>query len=162
VVAVLFGPQGSQISQSSKIVVYSVQGEYLHTQATVLARDTYQRDFGQDLPSVEFSGPTWSPDGEELLVIRSTTDANPGGEALLFDAALSGYERLPFGDHVTRVAWRKDGRWLAYVVSDEGQNTPISCPDQLGGEIWLANMETLDTQLLVTDTLYIEQPAWRP
>jgi Tol biopolymer transport system component len=158
-VAVLFGPG---TSQSSKVVIYTVQEEHLSIKATAVAQDTYQHDFGRDLPSVEFSDPTWSPDGEELLVIRSTTDANPGGEALLFDAALSDYERLPFGDHVTRAAWRKDGRWLAYVVSDEGQNTPISCPDQLGGEIWLANMETLDTQLLVTDTLYIEQPAWQP
>jgi hypothetical protein len=158
-VAVLFGPTASQLS---KVVIYTVQEDCLHIKATAIARDTYQRDSGQDLPSVEFANLTWSPDGEGLLVIRSTTDARPGGEALLFDATLSDYKRLPFGEHVTRAAWGTDRRWLAYVISDDKQNTPTSCTDRLRGEMWLADMETLDTRALVTDTLYIEQPAWRP
>jgi Tol biopolymer transport system component len=146
----------------ANIVIYTVQEDHLHIEATVDARDTYQRDFGRDLLSVAFTDLAWSPDGQQLLIIRSTTDARLGGEALLFDAALSDYQRLLFGENVTEVAWTKDGKWLAYVTSNEEKNAGSYCSDRFRGEIWLANMETLKTQIVVTSTLSIYPPAWRP
>lgn len=158
-VAVLFGPTATQLS---KVAIYTVQEDHLYVKAIVVARDTYRHDFGQDLISVEFSNLAWSPDGQRLLVIRSTTDTQPGGEGLLFDATLSDYQRLPFGENITNVTWKKDGRWLAYVMPSNGKNNSGCCSDRFRGEIWLANMETLKTQVLVTSTLTIYQPSWRP
>lgn len=152
-VAVLFG---------TKVNIYTIQRDYLDVKATVDVRDTYQRDFGQDLVSAAFGRPVWSLDGQRLLVIRFTTDAKLGGEVLLFDAALSNYQRLPFGDNVTEVVWTTDGKWLTYVTSNGGRNTSSSCADFFRGEIWLADMETLKTQVVVTDAFSIYPPAWRP
>ncbi len=158
-VAVLFGLGAAQ---SSKIVIYTVTEEYLHIRATVVARDTYRRDFAQDLPGAEFVNLTWSPDGQQLLAIRSTTDVQPGGEVLLFDASLSNYQRLPFGPNVTEVTWKRDGKWLVYVVSSDRRDNSNRCFEHLSGELWLAEMETLEFQFLVAGTLSIDRPSWRP
>jgi Tol biopolymer transport system component len=152
-VVVLSGPD---------VEMYEVRENHLQVKAAVDARDTYQRDFGRDLISVALGCPVWSPDGQKLLLIRSSTDAKLGGEALLFDAALSDYQRLPFGDNVTYASWTKDSKWLTYVTSNGGRNTSSSCADFFRGKIWLADIETLKTQVVVTDAFSIYPPAWRP
>ena len=152
---------GLSASQKSKVIVYNVLENHLQVKSVAVARETYQRDYGEDLISVEFYDLAWSPDGQKLLVIRSKTDADTGGEVLLFDSALSDYQRLPFPGDTTRLVWTKD-KWLVYVTGSNEETSSGSCAGPLRGEIWLADMETLESQLLITDTLFIEQPAWRP
>jgi hypothetical protein len=155
-VAVLFG---ATASQPSEIVVYVVHTDHLEMEANATARAIYQQDYGDDLPSVEFGDLTWSPDGQSLLVVRSTTDAQAGGEILQFGSGLQDHQRLPFGENATRLIWEK-GNWLTYVTASSGNQD--HCNERFAGEVWIANMESLESQRLVTDTLYIERPAWRP
>jgi hypothetical protein len=91
-------------------------------------------------------------------VTRYTSDAQQGGEAILFDKALSDYQRLPFGE-VTQFAWTI-GKWLAYT--QPVHKVESFCTNPFLGEVWLANMETLEVHHLVTDAVYIYQPVWRP
>lgn len=186
----------------SKIAVYKVYQNQLELLAeSETARETYQRDYGEDLNSVEFYNLSWRPDGQ-LLVIRSSTDAKPGGEVLVFDESLSSYHRLPLEKNVTRLIWQPDGQllviqssidtkpagevlvfdenlssyrrltfgenvtqliwldeqWVVYVTGYDDDTCYISSR----GEVWLANMNTLETKLLITNTLSIENPTWRP
>jgi Tol biopolymer transport system component len=157
-VAVIFGIGAAQ---QSKLVVYTVHEDHLRVKAAVIARETYKHDYGEDLISVEFGVLAWSLDGEKLLVTRSISDAHPGGELLSFDADLTDYRRLPF-DNVTELAWMPDGQWLAYVTPTHRGGDRVPCAGFLGGEIWLADMETLETQIVVTDTMYLARPVWRP
>lgn len=152
---------GLSATQKSNVVIYTVHKDRLQIKATAVARETYQRDYGEDLISVGFYSMTWSPDGRKLLLIRSETDARTGGEVLLFDLNLSDYQRLPFRKDTTGLVWTMD-RWLVYVTGSDRETGSSSCAGRLRGEIWLADMETLETQVLVTDTLFIERPAWRP
>lgn len=141
----------------SQVAVYGVFQNRLQLLAeSETARETYQRDYGEDLNSVEFFDLSWRSDGQ-VLVIRSSTDAKPGGEILVFDESLSSYRRLPLGENVTRLIWL-DEQWLAYVTGHDDNTCYISSR----GEIWLANMSTLETKLLITNTLSIENPTWRP
>jgi len=142
----------------SRIAVYTMDENTWKLNAeTKSARETYQQDYGEDLPSAEFLNMRWSPDGQQLFVIRAASDAAPGGEILAFDATLSDYSRLPFETNITKLVWL-DNQWLAYVKGYENN----ACYVSSRGEIWLANMETLETRKLVTDTLSFEAPAWRP
>jgi WD40 repeat protein len=154
-VAVVFGPAAAQMS---KIVIYAVREGYLETTVTTIARETYQRDYDKDLPSVGFGDLAWSPDGQKLLVIRSATDAHPGGEMLLFDTSLASHRRLPFGENVTQLAWADRG--VAFVAASNSKDG--SCTGYLSGEIWFADIESLEAWILTTDTLYTARPAWRP
>lgn len=157
-VAVLFG---AGAAQESKVVIYTVHEDHLQIKAMAVARETCERDYGEDLISVGFYSMAWSPDGRKLLVIRSETDARTGGEVLLFDSNLSDYQRLPFRKNTTGLVWTMD-RWLVYVTGSDRETGSSSCAGRLRGEIWLADMETLETRVLVTDTLFIERPVWRP
>jgi len=158
-VAVIFGYSAAQLS---KVVIYRVYEDYLEVTATTVARETYQRDYDKDLFSVQFNDLTWSPDGQELLIIRSTSDAQSGTEVLLFDKSLTSYQRLPFGESVNRLVWGENN-WVALVVASDTRRSPSSCIDYyFGAEIWLADMVPLKTRTLVTDTLSITRPAWRP
>lgn len=141
----------------SRVAVYTVGQNQLHPKAeSATARETYQRDYGEDLLSVEFTHLSWSLEGQ-LGVIRSATDAEPGGEILFFDTTLTSYHRLPVGENITQLVWL-DKQWLVYVTGEDNS----TCYVDLMGEIWLVNMDTLATQRLVTNTLSIERPAWRP
>lgn len=155
-VAVVFGLSSAQ---ESKVVIYAVHEDHLHIKASVIARETYQRDYGEDLNSVEFGDLAWSPDGQKLLVIRYVSDTHPGGEVLLFDKDLSNYQRLPLGE-VRQLTWMMD-KWLVYTKSSPREGSR-DCKNPFLGEIWLADMETFETQRLVTDVMYIYQPVWRP
>jgi Tol biopolymer transport system component len=151
-VAVIFGPGAAQ---ASKLVLYEVYRDKVEVEARVTARETYQHDYDQDLVSVEFGDLAWSPDGRKLLVVRSSTDVQPGGDLVLFDASLAHYRRLSWGENVTRLVWPTN-QWLLYVTNSG------ACLKSLQGEIRVADMETGRTQVLVTDTLYIQRPVWRP
>ncbi len=142
----------------SKLVIFTIEQDSVQMKATAIARETYQQDYGQDLISVEFGEMAWSPDGQRLAIARSTTDARPSGEVLVFDANLTSYQRLAFGEAVSRLAWIEQD-WMVYVAAKSTKG-PLDACGQLGGEIWLANMETLETRILVTDTLFIDTPVW--
>jgi len=157
-VAVIFG---GDAASSGKLVVYAAYPDHLQIKGMITAGKTYQRDYGQDLNSVEFGVLAWSPDGQKLLVTRSVSDAQHDDEVLLFDAGLKDYQRLPF-ENVMQLAWKADGQWLAYVTPIPKGEARTPCVGSLAGEIWLADMKTLKTQLLVTDTMYFARLAWRP
>lgn len=151
-VAVLFG---SSASQASKLVIYNVQSDHLQIKSTVDANETYSDDKAKHFSS-GFTDLAWSQNGQNLLVIRSETDARPGGEVIKFDAALAKPEHMPFGDQITHLAWQ-DNQWLLYVTT----GVDNVCGKHLNGKLWLADMNTLRTQEIITDTIYTEEPAWR-
>ncbi len=156
--AVVFG---SDTISSGKLVIYTMQSDRLQTKSIAMAGKTYQYNYGQDL-KIGFGVPAWLPDGQKLLVIRYTPGDSLGGEVLLFDANLTVYQRLPFGANVTGLALMPNSQWLAYVTPIPKGEARTPCVGSLAGEIWLADMKTLKTQRLVTDTMYFAQPAWRP
>lgn len=154
-IVVLFGPL---TTQASKVVIYEVQPQKLEIIKSIIAQETYQQDFGTDLRSVEFADMAWSPNKEDLLIIRSTSDAQPGGEVLRFNTNTWNYSHLPFGENVTNLSWSPDGNWLAYTKASQSSD---SCKNRLKGEILLANIHNLEAQTLITDTLYTVAPVWQ-
>ena len=155
-IAVIFG---GSTTQSSKIVVYGLQENHLQVKNTIIAPETYREDYGED-QFVNFTDIVWSPDGQKLLTIRSISET--GGEVLLFDRQLLTYQRLQFGENITLLTWTGNSQWIGYTRSSDKNENSKTCTGPLSGEIWLANIETLETQIVVTNTLSIERPAWRP
>jgi len=152
-VAVLFGNTSSQIST---INIYEFQTDKVTLKNSMTVRDIV----GSTVERVDlggFSNINWAPNGQALLAGYSREDGNR--EIFLVDKALSNYQPLPFGQNIGRFSWSSNYEWAVYTTIFQENN---NCLSPFNGEVWLANMETLETQLLFTNTFSIERPVWMP
>ncbi len=165
-----WGPQGDTLAvagssvipmhgpRQSFIVIYSVDSE------TVAEKSMSVLD--QPFPfSHELCGLAWSPDGQQILVVRSlVADLECRGEFLLYDAALERSQELFLEGKVGYPSWSNDGKWIVYERDSTFQvgDYERGWQRQASGEVWMVEATGQKARVLLGGPAYNGQPAWRP
>jgi Tol biopolymer transport system component len=100
----------------------------------------------------------WSPDGDQLALIRWLRDTSTGRASSALCVAdlrrrqITAVVRAP---HMQQLAWSHDGSWLAYLTEDPGPSSPRY-------RIWLVRPDGSGRHALAGFSERTEGLTWRP